>query len=61
MSVRPRVSDTITMHKVVKGDIIEFIRRGGTNKWIMLCESHQDWIEVVVMYETQNPCVNGMK
>ena len=46
------------MHRVVKRGVLEFIRPGGTNKWILLCESRQDFPELVVMYENEMPCVN---
>ena len=42
-SIHPRTSDDVTMHVLVKGDAFEFIGRGRTNNWIMLCELHQDW------------------
>ena len=42
-SVRPRISDDVVIHVLVKGDIFYFIGCGRTENWIVLCESHQDW------------------
>ena len=40
-SVRPRIFDDVVIHEVVKGDVFEFIGRGRTKNWMVLCESHQ--------------------
>ena len=40
---------------------LEFIRPGGTKRWIILCDLRQDFLEFVVMYKTEIPRVNGMK
>ena len=60
-SVQSYVSNDFVMIKLVKGDILEFIRVGGKKKWVALCESHQYWFEVVAMYDTRMPRVNVMK
>ena len=39
-SVHPRIFDVFIMSVVVKWDVFEFIGRGLTNNWMMLCESH---------------------
>ena len=49
------------MRRVSEQEVLEFIIYGGTNEWILLRESRQEFIEFVVMYETEIPCVNGMK
>ena len=40
------------MHRVIERDVLDFIRPGGNKKWILLCESRKDFIEVFVMYKT---------
>ena len=40
------------MNRVIEQDILEFIRPGGKKNWILLCESRQEFIQVVVIYET---------
>ena len=42
-SVFTRISDVFVMHEVVKGHVFEFIGRGQTKNWMVLCELHQDW------------------
>ena len=49
------------MHRVVKWDILEFMRPHGTNKWILLFDLRQDFLDFFVMYETDMPRVNGIK
>ena len=44
MSVRPSIFDVFVMRVVVKGDIFEFIGYIHTKNWMVLCESHQDWM-----------------
>ena len=61
VSVHPHVLDDFVTNKVSEVDIHEFIRHVGTEKWILLCDLRQYWLEVVVIYETQMPRVNGMK
>ena len=40
-SFRPRISNYIVMHVVVKGDVFEFIGRVITKNGILLCELRQ--------------------
>ena len=37
------------MHRVIEWDALEFIRPGGMNKWILMCELRQEFLEFVVM------------
>ena len=60
-SVHPHISDDVVMHKVDKGDVLEFIGSVGMKKWIVLCELCQGWFEVVTIYVTKMSRVNGMK
>ena len=60
-SVCPYILDDVAMKKVVKGGVLIFIGYGGIKKWIVLCESLQDWFEIVAMYVTRMTRVNGMK
>ena len=41
VSIRPHISYDVVIHVVVKEYVLEFIGRGGTNKWIVFCELHQ--------------------
>ena len=43
MYILPRISDYVVMHKSVKWDVLEFIFHRGNTKWIVLCESRQEW------------------
>ena len=49
------------MHTVFERGLIEFVRPGGTKKWIVIRELHQDFVEDVIMHDTLISCVNGMK
>ena len=51
-SVHSHIIDDLIIHKVVKQDVREFIRRGVKKKWIVLCESRQYFFEVVAMHKT---------
>ena len=61
MSVRPHLTDDFLMYKVVKQDVLEFIILGGEKNRSFLCESLQEFVEVVIMYKNQMLHVNGMK
>ena len=43
MSVCPQVTDVLVMLRVVKREVLEFVRPGETKNWIF-CESRQDFI-----------------
>ena len=60
-SICPHVMYFFAMFRVVEREVLDFIEPGGMKKWILLCESQQDFTECVVMYETEMPRVNGMK
>ena len=49
------------MHRVVKWDILEFMRPHGTNKWILLFDLRQDFLDFFVMYKTEMSRVNIVK
>ena len=38
---QPHISYDVMIREVVKGGAFEFIGRGHTKNWIMLCKSHQ--------------------
>ena len=59
--VRPHVSYEVVMCVLFKGGVLEFIGSLGTNSWVVLRESLQNWFKVVAMYYTQMPRINGMK
>ena len=40
----PHVTNVFIIIRLVKSEVLEFIRPGGTNKWIVLGESCQDFI-----------------
>ena len=61
MYVLPHVTYLFVMRIVVKWEVLEFIRTGVMKKWILLSESLQYFLELVVMYKTEMPCINGMK
>ena len=60
-SLPPRVSDDVVIHIVVQGGVLDLIETGITNSWIVLREARQYWFEVVAVYKTQMPHVNGNK
>ena len=49
------------MCRLVEREVFEFIRPGGTKKWILLHEPRQYFLGFFVMYETEMSCVNGVK
>ena len=49
------------MHRLVKQEVLEFIIPGGTKRLILLCKLLQNFLEFVVMHETEILCINGMK
>ena len=51
-SICKRIKDDFVIHRVIRRDVIEFIRHGGIKKWIQMCESLQDSFEVVIMNKT---------
>ena len=59
--VRPHISDVVIMYVLVKGDVFKFIVRIRTKKWMVLCDSHQDWFYFVAMHKTRIPHANVMK
>ena len=59
--VRPRMSDDVVMHVVVKGGVFEFIGCGQMNNGIVVCELRQDWFEFFAMYKTRMPHINDIK
>ena len=52
MYVLPHVTYFFVMRIVVKWEVLEFIRTGVMKKWILLSESLQYFLELVVMYKT---------
>ena len=46
------------MHVVEKGGLFYFIGRVRTNSGIVFFDSHQDWLEFVVIYNTWTSHVN---
>ena len=44
MSVFSHVTGVFIMHRVVEWEVLEFIIPGGTKKWILLCESRQEFL-----------------
>ena len=59
--VRPCIFDDVIMHEVFKGGVFQFIGVGRTKYGIVLCESPQDWFEVVVIYKTLMTHANFIK
>ena len=45
MSVCPRVTDDLVIYKAVEQDVLDFIRPGGTNNLILLCDLCQNFLE----------------
>ena len=45
--VRPHVSYEVVMCVLFKGGVLEFIGSLGTNSWVVLRESLQNWFKVV--------------
>ena len=43
-SILPHITYVFTMHRVVRREVLEFIRPGETKKWIILGESCQDFL-----------------
>ena len=60
-SVLPYITDIFALNRVVRREVLEFIRPGGMNKWIILGESCQDFLEFFVMHKTEMKFVNVMK
>ena len=59
-SVRPSIFDVVIMSVVVKGDLLELICRGRTNNLMVLCQLHQDWFKLFVIYNTHMTHINVM-
>ena len=51
-SVCPCVIDEFVRHKVFERDVLKFTIPGGMKKCIVIFEMRQDFLVVVVMYET---------
>ena len=52
MSFFLHITGDLVMHKLVEWEVIEFIRPGVTNNWILMCDLRQDFIEFVVLCKT---------
>ena len=61
MSVFLHVTDVLVIRSVFRQEVLEFIIPGGTKKWVLLSESCQDFLELVVMGNTEIPLDNSMK
>ena len=61
MSVCPHVPDVFVIIMVVEREVLHFIIPIGKNKWILLHELRQAFLEIFVMYETEMPRVNVVK
>ena len=59
--VLPHVTDVFAMHRVVRREVLEFIRPGGIKRWIILDESCQEFLEFLVMHKTKIQFVNVVK
>ena len=42
-SICPHIFDVFVMNELVKGELFEFIGHMCMNKWMVLCDLHQDW------------------
>ena len=59
--VLPHVTAIFAMHRVVRQEVLEFIRPRGMKKWIILDESCQEFLEFLVMHKTKIQFVNVVK
>ena len=44
VSALPHIFDEVVINILVKGDLFKFIGLGHKKNWMVLCESHQDWV-----------------
>ena len=51
-SVCSHITDVFVMHRVVKREVLEFIRPRGTKNWILLGESCHGFLDFFVMHKT---------
>ena len=51
-SVYPHVTYDFLVYRVVEEDLLGFIRPGVTNRWVLMCDLCQPFLEIFDMDET---------
>ena len=55
------MTDVSVMHKLVEREVLEFLRPGGTKKWVILRDLRQGFLEFFVIQKTEMPLFNVVK